>query len=49
MKARSKNWLEARTGGRLKIAEREKRRFDKCTQVCYIAKIARNVKSQIIN
>ena len=27
MKARSKNWLGARTGGRLKIAEREKREW----------------------
>ena len=58
MKARSKNWLGARTGGRLKksrkreegvaITASEKReRFDKCTQVCYIARMARNVKSQI--
>ena len=28
-------------------ASEKRERFDKCTQVCYIARMARNVKSQI--
>ena len=28
-------------------ASEKRERFDKCTQVCYVAKMARNVKSQI--
>ena len=31
----------------LRAVELKRERFDKCTQVCYIARMARNVKSQI--
>ena len=49
MKARSKNWLGARKREKgVAITASEKReRFDKCIPVCYIARLARNVKSQI--
>ena len=54
MKARSKNRRtiensRKREKGVAITASEKRERFDKCTQVCYIAKIARNVKSQSIN